>query len=262
MEKFTIRVGNYGDNVTTFTDGSLFDTEEQTKNILLPIKIDFKNDGFGDLVETIYREEKEKNINKVIDRETTKFSFAQYGTSNKTITTIKFKFSTGNTYSDNFYYAGFSEDEVVNKRNALTKSFFRLDFFDSPDEKTQNLMFSEFINIGLGTSSTSFSFDRLFWFKNDSVFTVNSTYRKFYFNVTFFNAKTGTTKKLINKDLTQTLSMEQYKNNPEWRFAEVRVLNPYNNLNLVGNKNKIFYIEPINGNNDNLITFSELKFTT
>jgi hypothetical protein len=56
--------------------------------------------------------------------------------------------------------------------------------------------------------------------------------------------------------------MEQYKNNPEWRFAEVRVLNPYNNLNLVGNKNKIFYIEPINGNNDNLITFSELKFTT
>lgn len=261
MEKFTIRVGNYGDNTTTFTDGSLFDTEEPTKNILLPIKIDFKNNGFGDLVEEIYKEEKEKNVNKVFDKETIKFTLAEYETLNKTSTTIKFKFSNSdNTYSDNFSNAGFTNDEITNFRNGLTRSFFRLDFYDSPDEKSQNLMFSEFINVGTNTINTDFDFDRIFWFKNDTKFTEENTYRIFYFNVIFFNAKTGTTKKMINKNLNQTLSALDYKNNPEWRFAKIKVLNPYSDTNLIGSKNKIFYIEPINGNTDDLITFSELKF--
>ena len=121
-------------------------------------------------------------------------------------------------------------------------------------------MFSEFINIGTNTTNTNFTFDRIFWLKNDTKFINEDTYRIFYFNVIFFNAKNGTTKKMINKNMNQPLSLDEYKNNPDWRFAQITVLNPYNNTNLIGNKNRVFYIEPINGNTDELITFSELKF--
>jgi len=229
------------------------------KLVNIPLNLEFKNNGYSDLVTRIAEEEKQKNVNLIVDAEKMRFYSAKYGESTRVgDTKLKFYFKGGSVYGNNFLSAGFSENDINNNRNKLTKSFFRLDFYDSNIENTQNFLFSEQLYVGLNTTPT-FDFNFIYWVKNDTKFVSESSYRKLYFSVTFFNAKDGTTKKFINTNINNDITLNNYKTNKEVRFVELRVLNPFIDQPLIGNKNNLFYIEPINGNTDNLITFTELN---
>jgi len=256
MEHYTLN-----NNFTTlnyFADGSLINTIESSKFISIPLNLSFDNNGREDVLNKIIKEEVNTTINPFIDLETFKFNSCVYGTSTPTVPVLNFYFvNTANTYNVNFINAGFTNDDIATSKNRLTKSFFRLDFYDGIDDK-RNFLFSEFLSVNLN-QTPSFTLNRIFWLKNDSNF-LNGEYRYMYFDVTFFNAKDGTIKKFLNKPSVGPTTIIDYRNNPEWRFVKIKVLNPYTTVNNSNsNYNRVFYIEPINGNTDTLINFSEIK---
>lgn len=258
MEHYSLK--NTFNGANFYTDGELLNTSEPTKFLSIPINLSIDNTGYEDVINQIISDEVNKNVNLVNDRETIKFSSAIYNTSEKSNLKFKFYFSsTAGTYGDSFIYAGFTQDDITNVKNRLTKSFFKLDFYDGEDDN-KNYLFSEFINVNLNVNSTTFDFNRIYWLKNDTKFINENTYRKLYFDVTFFNAKDGSIKKFINRNIPSAVYINEYKNNPSWRYSEFRVLNPYTNVNnLSFNNNKVFYVEPRNGNTDTLINFVEIK---
>lgn len=259
MEQYTISLSGY-DNEYTFSGGSLNGVTEPVKFLTLPINLNFSDNGYSDLINEIIDSEIGKVTNSISDRETLKFNSAIYNTSQKSNLRIDFYFiNTANTFSTSFLNAGFTTDDITNSRNRLTKSFFKLDFYDSNNETERNYLFSEFLSVNL-QNTASFSFNRLFWLKNDDKFIKNKTYRTLYFDATFFNAKDGTVRKFINRDIPSTLTLSQYNSNLNWRSAKLKVLNPYTETNnLISNYNKVFYVEPINGNTDSVINFIEIK---
>lgn len=257
MEQYTLN--NKFTTPNYFTDGSLINTIEDSKFISIPLNLSFDNNGNEDVLNKIIKEETNSNLNPFVDLETFKFNLCEYNTSKPSNVTLNFYFSnTANTYNVSFINVGFTNDDITTAKNKLTKSFFRLDFYDGIDEK-RNFLFSEFLSVNLN-QTPSFNLDRIFWIKNDTNF-LNNEYRYMYFDATFFNAKDGTIKKFINKPSVGPININDYRNNPEWRFVKIKVLNPYTELNnSVSNYNRVFYIEPINGNTDTLINFSEIKF--
>ena len=256
MESY--KINNVFTTPNYFTDGSLINTIEPSKFISIPINLSFDNNGNEDILKDIIQEEINSNVNPFIDLETFKFNSSQYGTSIPTTPTINFYFAdSNNNYDNSFINAGFTNDDINTAKNRLTKSFFRLDFYDGVDEK-RNFLFSEFLTVNLNQTPI-FTLNRIFWLKNDPNF-INNEFRYIYFDATFFNAKDGTTKKFINKVTPTAITIDEYRANIQERFVKIKVLNPYTNVNNnTSNYNKVFYIEPINGNTDNNINFVEIK---
>jgi hypothetical protein len=248
--------------INFISDGQLAGAEVFSKNILIPFNQQNKNDGYESLANQLFIEEKNKTINITSDNEKIKFKSANYGQQNNSNLDISFYFyntQTGNL-ENNYKAAGFTQEEITGLTNNITNSFYRLDFYDSDDFSSQNFLFSEFLNIYQNTTSTSFPLKRLFWLKNDPKFIKENTFRTLYFEATFFDSKTGIIKKFINSPSgTNTLTLSQYNANPQWRFAKLRLLNPYITQNNVGSLNRIFYVEPSNGNTDDTIIFNEVK---
>jgi hypothetical protein len=229
--------------------------------IRIPLNLDFKNNGYSDLITRIAEEEKQKNVNLIVDSEKMRFYPAKYETSaivSGVNLEFYFKNNLTSSYDTNFINAGFSENDINNSRNRLTKSFFRLDFYDSDNENTRNFLFSEQLYVGL-KKTPSFDLTHIYWVKGDPNFINDNSYRELFFTVTFFNAKNGLTTRFINTNAAIDITLNNYSNNKDIRTTKIRVLNPYIDQPLVGSKNNIFYIEPINGNTDIKIKFTELN---
>jgi hypothetical protein len=256
MEQYIL---NNNFNFTNFfTSGSLANTSQPSKFISIPINMNFSNNGNEDVINKIIQNEVNATINPFVDLETIKFNASNYNTSDKSNLQIKFYFTKSSplSWGNDFYTAGFTSDDINNRRNRLTKSFFKLDFYDSNLENN-NLLFSEYLNVNDNQSPT-FTFDRLFWLKNDQNF-IDGLPREVYFNVTFYNAKDGTTRKFLNRTNGSAITINSYRSNPSWRYAKLKILNPFTSSNNTNsNYNRVFYVEPINGNTDNLISFFEL----
>jgi hypothetical protein len=223
----------------------------------------FKNNGYSDLINSIAKEEKEDNVNVVIDKETIRFRSAFEDTSDLSIPTLDFHFiDDNNIYGNSFINAGFEQSDIDNHTNRLTKSFFRLDFYDSPNEKEQNFLFSEFLNVNLSVSP-KFVLDRIFWLKHDPNFINDNTHRDLFIEALFFNSKDGTVRRFINRDVTSMVTLNEYRDNPSWRFTKIKILNPHTNVNTINsNNNKLFYIyNGVNGNTDTQVNFVEVKIT-
>lgn len=233
------------------------------RNISLPFSELTRDDGYSDLVNKLFVEEKDNNVNVPLDNETIKFTAAKLDEEEPTSVTLQMYFynTTADTFNNTYTNAGFNDDEITGNRNNILNSFFRIDFYDSPNQREQNFLFSEFLtpkgSDALNKFAPTFKFNRIFYRKADPKFTVESTFIDLYFEILFFNAKDGTIRNLVNK-APGTISLDQYNLNPNLRFAKVKLLNPYFNQPGVGNQNNIFYVEPINGNTNTEIIFSEL----
>jgi hypothetical protein len=232
--------------------------------ISFPITTHTSNTGYGDLLRNIVREEKIKVSNDIKDLEKIKFRLAQYQTNN-VIESLSIKFffknNTTSVYENNWLAAGFTNEDITEGRKRLTKSFFRLDFFDSPNDTNQNYLFSEFLDIG-NNGSPSFSLTGLYWIKKDGNF-LNDTnpYRELYMKVRFYNASNGLTKNFVYLNPPDDINLSDFNNNLNVKYVKIKILNPYlDNVNNFSSKNKIYWIEPINGNSTNEIIFTELNF--
>jgi hypothetical protein len=244
----------------TINRGVLTDVSVISKEITVPFVTQTKDTGYSDLISELFTVEKNKNVNTVIDNEKIKFYASKYTEETKTNITFLFYFynQDNNSFNNNFLNAGFTDEEVTEFRNNFRNSFFRIDFYDSDNIREQNFLFSEFLNVESNTITSNFTFDRIFYKKEDPKFTKDDTFVDLYFEILFFDAKTGVVKNLINTPNSGTLSLQQFNANPSWRFAKVKLLNPYFNLPGVGSLNRLFKVEPINGNSDTQIRFTEL----
>ena len=165
-------------------------------------------------------EEYEKNIiTEVIgvgrDFEISRFAHAPAtGTTNNTEINYEFYFYSGGSLNDinnwrvNYLSEGFTPQEVYYYENNFSNSFFKLDFYDTPDEKKQvnyltvilptqqglkmdaqmqrtlvSIKKPEFILDYVGDKEGFF----LYWLKKRTFLDINT----FYMSAKFYNAKTG-----------------------------------------------------------------------
>jgi hypothetical protein len=261
-------LGENDRNLYTIPDGALGGNEVLIKSIPITLNSQTRDTGYEEVINKLLKENEKLVINPFEDTEKIKFNSAKrveengfYVSSNLK---LKFYFQSDNTNFQqpgaNWFSAGFTQNEIDNSLNSLRFSFFRIDFYDSENTREQNFLFSEFITVGFN-QTTEFNFNRLFWFKEDEKFK-NDDYLNLYFDVTFFNGKNGNVIRFLNKtnpDLPD-LTVESYNQNPDWRYTKIRLLNPYFNQTDLGSTNKVFYVEPRNDNQDDLINLTELRF--
>jgi hypothetical protein len=246
----------------TIEEGSYAGSEILFKRIIIPFSQEYKNTGYSNLVQNLIREEKDKAVNPIEDIEKIKFNSAVFGEQTKSNLNLEFYFynEENDSYGTNYENAGFTSEEISQKRNNIRNSFYRIDFYDSNNQREQNFLFSEFLNINQKTDSTTFPLRRLYWFKEDEKFVKENTYREIYMEVTFFNAKTGLTTKFLNTTLSGAVNLDTYNANPNWRYGKIRILNPYFNEDNVASQNRIFYVDTsINANTSDLMKFYQTK---
>lgn len=230
-----------------------------------PILNTTSNNGYEELLKGIIREEKRKVSNEIKDAEKIRFRTAENNTDELVSggLTIRFFFKNNNTnsYENNWLAAGFSQEDISEGRKRLTKSFFRLDFYDSDIENEQNYLYSEFLDVG-DKQTPTFNLPGIFWIKNEKNFVNGSiNYKDLYISAKFFNASNGLSKSFINPPNQTDTDLSNLSNNLSIKYARVRLLNPYeNNLPNFSSKKKIFWVIPEDGNSNNQITFTELKF--
>lgn len=240
----------------TFTvSGGTFDLY---KSINIPISMDFFPVDYGEDVQDIVLQERKKAINPTFDAETTKYTFNNILANLNKGLLLQFRFwnTTSNTYTFSYNAADITNTDINNRTNGFRKSFFRLYFYDTNSGDTNNLIFTEDLNID-DTLQPIIPFNRLYWLRNDEYFTKNNNNRIVYMEGRFFNAKTGKVKKFINIpiSITSPITINQYKNNAnrEWRTSAVELINPRLNN---GEYNFRPYT-PFGANTPTVITLSE-----
>lgn len=111
---------------------------------------------------------------------------------------------------------GISPKENAKLLKETSKSFFRLEFFTTPNRETQKLIFAKNLSLPLGQKVFDLNLKDmisipvfngnnfrntenmyLFWFSDDSVISELT----FYMSARFFNAEDGTVTRFLNKDL-------------------------------------------------------------
>jgi len=231
------------------------------KSLLIPISLDFFPVDYGEDVQDIVLAERKKAINPTFDAETAKYTFSDTSANSNMGMIIKFQFwdKTFSTYTTSYESADFTNIDVNKKRNGFKKSFFRLYFYDTNSGDTNNLIFTEDLDVN-ETVEPIIPFNRLYWLRNDDYFSQNNNNRIVYMDARFFNAKTGNVSRFINipsyvTSLNQPLNAVQYSdpNNRDWRTSAVEIINPKLNN---GGFNFRPYV-PFGQNSINTITLTE-----
>jgi hypothetical protein len=233
------------------------------KSIVFPINTDFFPVDYGEDVQDIVLSERKKAINPAFDAETTKYKFSNILANVGVGLLLNFRFwdMISNSYTVSYAANGITTTDVNNHTNGFKKSFFRLYFYSTNSGDTNNLIFTEDLNVE-GTIQPTIPFNRLYWLRNDEYFVNNNNNKIVYMEARFFNAKTGKITKFINIPLSITnsftgapISVNQYKNNANrsWRTSAVELLNPKLNN---GEYNFRPYT-PFGANTPTVITLSE-----
>lgn len=227
-----------------------------TKFLTIPVNMEFFPIDYGDDLPQVVSDEINKNIGKIFDAETIRYNFYSTGSLNLK---IKFRFwdDPTSSFTTSYLSNGFDTSDIYQNKNGFKKSFFRLYFYDSNDPNTDNLLFTEDINV-YNTIETIFSFNELYWLRNDSFFIENSTNRIVYMNAKFFNAKTGKETQFNNVP-NGPISITDYNNptNSSWRKSAIWIFNPRVSNGLYN----FAPVVPFGANQTNLITLSETVFT-
>lgn len=196
----------------------------QDKQINVPIELSWDYDGIDQSID-LYEEE---IITEVIgvgrDFEVSRFANEVYsGTSfqNKTEINYEFYFHSGNSVSNSSSWSvsylplGFSPEDIFYYKNNFSNSFFKLDFYDSPDEKKQVNYLTAIIPTQQGLKMTvpmqrqtveikkpKFILDYIgdiegffiYWLKKRSFLNITN----FYMTAKFYNADTGEFIRMMN----------------------------------------------------------------
>jgi hypothetical protein len=195
------------------------------------------NLGWEDNAQEMEREILETIINPVQNFETVRFIHRPYTSLTGLLQTdiwYKFWFISGNTSTDRYVQdyepTGLSARENAQMFRQTTESFFRLEFFKTPNNVTPNrtnrrLVFAKNLSLPLGekyfyTALNDYIFKPvfmgsnyknkenmyLFWFQDDSALNEeNLAGDTFFMTAKFFNAEDGTVVDFTNKNM-QTLS--------------------------------------------------------
>ena len=118
------------------------------KKVTLPIANDFDESlGREQLIKLYERSEMQDAVNIIQDFETTRYSPDTDNLDKHIIYDMQFSLvstPTGNSldYIPDYSVVGISHPDIVDRKKNFTKSFFKFDFYDSPDPQKQRLYFS------------------------------------------------------------------------------------------------------------------------
>ena len=154
-------------------------------------------------------------INPVKDYEVAKF-IHDYDSSGNNDLIMAMNFLDGETWHGEYIPQGFEAGELISLSNAVKNSFFKLDFFDSPNRETQKLQFTKIIPMYLSNevmldtpvdgrngyivpdfysnAIKNNEISDLFIFKSEKTKNID----EFYMGCRFFNAKNGDIVRMTN----------------------------------------------------------------
>lgn len=212
--------------------------KNNSKNkLVLNTEQDFKIDlGWEQNVKELESEILKDIINPSENYETIRYIHKEYEMPtfsgyNQTDIWFTFYFLSGGTYVIDYEPTGLSSRENAKMLRQTTESFFRLEFFKTPndaapDRTNRRLVFAKNLSLPLGekyflSGSTLVDYIfkpvfngsnyrntenmYLFWFKDDSAFSETTiTGNTFYVTAKFFNAEDGTIGDFTNRPLTST----------------------------------------------------------
>ena len=200
-------------------------TQGADKFINIPIELSWDYDGIDQSID-LYEED---IITQVIgvgrDFEVSRFANEPYTSitlNNKTEINYEFYFHSGtsvsnvNNWSVNYLTEGFSAQDVFYYRPNFANSFFKLDFYDSPDEKQQvnyltaiiptqqglkmsTVMQRQTVQINKPKFVLDYVGDKegffIYWLKKRNFLNIN----RFYMSAKFYNAELGGFVRMINQ---------------------------------------------------------------
>lgn len=201
-------------------------------NLILNVDTDFKTDlGWSDSFQEFEDQALKKIINPVENYETVRYIHKPYSgmTSNPTNTQsdiwFYFYFLSGSTYVQNYEATGLTNKENVKMLRQSTESFFRLEFYktpnnEAPERMNRRLVFSKNLSLPIGekyyyTGSTVNGYVYLpvftgsnyrnkenmylFWFQDETAFNETTlTGNTFWMTARYFNAKDGSISDFMN----------------------------------------------------------------
>lgn len=238
--------------------------------------------GWSDSFQQYEDESLREIINPVENYETVRYIHEPYTgiTVNTNLTQsdiwFYFYFISGSTYVQNYEPTGLSNSENASLLRQASKSFFRLEFYKTPNDEppTRNnrkLVFSKNLTIPLGEKFylTANNFNKeifvpvfngsnyknkenmyLFWFADDSAFSETTiTGNTFFMAARFLNSKDGSVVEFTNKNLAidnsgLTNGRIGLKNNPV-KFYEKGITGSVD----IEEPNDMYYKVTINRNN-------------
>ena len=190
------------------------------KTITLPVEFKWDMYGRSDSIEIYQDEIREEIIGQPVDFEISRYSHEPY--SNVGLTEINYKFyfysglsssvftSTINDWFNSYLQTDFNSQEIYYYSSPFTKSFFKLDFYDTSDTRTQTNYFTVILPVQQGLTENvsisplipnvnikkpdmklDFVGDKegffFYWLRNPSFLNIDT----FYMSAKFFNGKLG-----------------------------------------------------------------------
>jgi hypothetical protein len=219
---------------------------DNDNKIFLNQETDFRTDaGWEENLTELEDQTLAKIINPIDNYETMRFIHDMYSIptyTSKTQTDIWFYFyfynTTGSTFSDGIDYSliGITPEENSKMLKASTESFFRLEFFktpndDEPSRENRKLVFTKNLSLPLGEKYFYTPLKKyihvpafmgsnyrnkenmyLFWFVDDTVLEESLyTGNTFWMTARFFNAKDGNITSFTNTGLTLSDEVVEYR---------------------------------------------------
>lgn len=216
------------------------------KKIIVNTELDFKNDaGWHENLQELEDESLRKVINPIDNYETMRYIHEKYAMEfdpssyhNDIWFYFYFYDSTGATFSNGLDYnlAGITYEENSKMLKQSTESFFRLEFYktpnnEPPDRTNRRFVYAknlalplgekyfyagieDYIHIPVFTGSNYRNKENmyLFWFMDDSVFTeANLSGDTFYMTARFFNSKDGSIMNFVNKPMTLNMEVNEQR---------------------------------------------------
>jgi hypothetical protein len=224
--------------------------------INLPIELNWDLEGIDDAIDQYETQAIEKVIGKGYDFEVNRFPHDKHESSEKTEINYEFYFYSGgsltdsNSWKNSYLGEGFTTQDVFYYTDKFTKSYFKLDFYDTVDNKRQKNYFTviiptqqgEFMSINMARTPVlirkpKYKLDYigdkegffLYWLKSLDFIPLNT----FYMTAKFYNASTGQFTRLMNKPqsvLTGTAPNSSVTQFDYTEFFYYRVVFDYINL--------------------------------
>ena len=204
-----------------------------SKSINIPIKSNWDYEGIDDAIDEYEANAIKEVIGVGYDFEVDRFAHAKHENSTRTDINYEFFFYSGGPMNSitewncSYIGEGFTVQDVYYYSNKFVKSFFKLDFYDSIDEKSQKNYFTlilptqqgDVMNTNMSRTPVvikkpKFTLDYIgdkegffiYWLKNLNFIPLNT----FYMTAKFYNAGTGVFTKMINRPQSTILNNNKY----------------------------------------------------
>ena len=193
----------------------------ESYEITIPIQQNWDYEGLDMAIDELEDAAIAEVIGAGYDFEVDRFGHQPYNPDSDTSINYEFYFFSGgslntpNSWRMNYLGEGFTVQDIFYYSNGFEKSFFKLDFYDTVDDKKQKNYFTVIIptqqggriNALMNRTPVTIKYPKfvldyvgdkegffLYWLKNPDFIPINT----FYMTAKFWNAKTGTFTKMMN----------------------------------------------------------------